>query len=537
MNGTFLKALNPRYAKLRDQARLHVEGGSKDNALKSATAFYVEFPNDADANFNYSRALVRHGKPDVAIGYAEAANKLSPQNANCIFLLGRLYLDFQLYEFAAPLLSEAVELLPQNILIQWSMADFMLAVGNGEAAQTYYQKALDLGPDSHQRPELLRDFGRCLQSTATKSQADIIYQQLQKISGYETIALAMRSRLSKYVPSDDIAEQVASASRDDNFSAELKSDLLLSLGNIYDNAEEYDQAFQYWAKSRNLKEITREKDVGYAALATVIKFYSPSVLKQTAIYGHDSKLPLFVAGMPRSGTTLTEQIISSHSQAYGVGELGRMHKLEHAFRLDYAKANYEELLLKNAKNGELIARAEETLKLLKILARDQPTYVVDKMPSNYLSMGYTHLCFPNAKFIHCQRHPADSFISSYQNNMSQFHEYSFDQTLYAEAYLTKERLMDHWRSIFPEKIFDLKYERLVSQPEETVREMLEFIGLPWDANCMRFFEQAGTVKTFSQDQVRKPIYTTSVYRWKNYEKHLAPLFKCLKEAGYVYPEG
>ena len=240
--------------------------------------------------------------------------------------------------------------------------------------------------------------------------------------------------------------------------------------------------------------------------------------------------------MPRSGTTLIEQIISSHPDGFGVGELGRVQRLEETFVKDYASPDYKERLLKNASAGELGARANETLNLLELIAGPSPKFVVDKYPTQYLSMGYTHLCFPNSKFIHCQRHPADSFISSYQNNMSLAHNYSFDQNAYVEAFLTKEKIMTYWRSIFPDKIFDLHYEKLVARPEETVREMLDFIGLPWDPICLKFFEKKRTVQTFSLNQVRNPIYTTSVYRWKNYEKHLGPLFAALGEAGFTYPE-
>jgi Sulfotransferase family len=146
------------------------------------------------------------------------------------------------------------------------------------------------------------------------------------------------------------------------------------------------------------------------------------------------------------------------------------------------------------------------------------------------------LLFPNAKFIHTQRHPADSFISAFQNNMNEHHAFTYDQLTYVETYLAKETLMTHWRDCFPERIFDLQYERLVAQPEETVRQVLEFLNLPWDESCMQFFNKGKMVKTFSRDQVRSPIYNSSVYRWKNYEKHLGPLFAALKAANYEYPE-
>jgi tetratricopeptide (TPR) repeat protein len=529
-------ALDPNYAKLRKQARMHVEEGSRDNALKSATVFYNRYPHDAEANYEMSRALVRHDKKDVALNHAEMANKIYPSNGAYIYLVGRLYLDFSLYEFAAPLLRAAVSKLPKDLLVQWAMADFLFAIGHGHGAKLHYEAALALGPDSFQRPELLLDYARCLDAIALKKDAEVAYLELQQIERLKIFAISKRATLLKYLPDSDIAIELRKILEKKELDELRRSEILLALGNMSENAKNYDDAFELWTTSRALRTIDRNNDIGYGVLDEIKGFYSASLLDVARPFGHDSERPLFIVGMPRSGTTLTEQIISSHPEAFGVGELGRMHKLEKAFRRDYNGENRANKIIKNAQNGELRARAEETLTLLEVLAGPDAKRVVDKLPSQYLSMGYTHLCFPNARFIHCQRHPADSFISSFQNNMSQFHEYSFDQTVYAEAYLTKEKLMAHWRTSFADQIYDLSYEKLVSSPEQTVRDLLQFIGLPWDPKCMQFFEKPRTVKTFSHDQVRNPIYTSSMARWKNYEKHLGPLFAALKEAEFEYPE-
>jgi tetratricopeptide (TPR) repeat protein len=536
MNTAFRIATDTTYAKLLKRARNHVENGTKDAALKSASLFHAHYPQDAEANYNYARSLVRHDKKDLALVHAEKASAISPENPAYLFLVGRLYLDFQLYEFAAPLLRDAVVKLPNDLLMQWAMADFLLALGDGQTAKSYYEIALNLQPNNQQRPLLLVDYARCLNTMGLSREADAVFAELEEIEEYEVVALAKRSAVLKHLPDSEMAGRVNSALNTAGITTNNKSELLLSMGNMHNNAKEFDRAFELWTESRDLRTIDRAHDIGYNTFTRVTEFYNTSILSRAKEFGHSSKRPLFVLGMPRSGTTLTEQIVSSHPQVFGVGELGRVHKLAAAFERDYAMPDYGARLIKNAEAGELVARANETLKLLEVLAGPEPKYVVDKMPSQYLSMGYTHLCFPQAKFIHCQRHPADSFISSFQSNMSQFHEYSFDQIVYAEAYLSKEKFMAHWRSIFPEKIFDLHYEKLVTRPEETVRELLNFIELPWDPECMKFFEKARTVKTFSTDQVRQPIYTSSVYRWKNYEKHLGPLFAALKEANYTYPE-
>jgi tetratricopeptide (TPR) repeat protein len=537
MSFAFKKAFDPAYGKLAKDVRFQVENASDGAALRTATKFYSAYPSDAHANYEYARALVRNDKRALALEHAERANALRPDTPEFVFLLGRLYLDISLYEYAAPLLKQAIDKLPNNILVQWAMADFLVAMGDGKTAVGYYQAALELRPDENQAGELLVSYIKCLDSNGAKIQASEILVKFSKLKqANENSALIMKSNLSKFIPDSDVALDLKKALADPKLSSFTRSQMLLSMGNIQENGGNYDQAFELWTESRKLRDILGEKAIGYKELEETTEFYTPEILQEIAPLGHSSERPLFIVGMPRSGTTLTEQIISSHADAYGVGEMGRMYKLEKTFRDTYKGANSFQRLFQNAKSGELKARAEETLNLLNIVAGATAKRVVDKLPTQYFSMGFTHLCFPNAKFIHCQRHPADSFISAFQNHMSQFHEYSFDQKLYAEAYLTKQALMAHWKESFPDKIFELHYEQLVTHPEQMVREMLDFIGLPWDENCMQFFKNAGTVRTISNDQVRKPIYTSSKARWRKYERHLGPLFEALKEAKFEYPE-
>ncbi len=536
MSTAFRMALDARYASLRTQAQNRAVGGSKDTASKAATQFYQSYPEDAEANYCMARALVRQEKSDVALEHAEKANRLKPNHAAYVFLLGRLYLDFQLYEFAAPLLYDAVVKLPNDVLMQWAMADFLQALGKGHDARKHYESALLLNPNREQRTSLLYDYAKCLAETGLNAEADIAFAELENIDGLDVLSLLGRSGLFKYMPDSEMASRLRLAQQSKTVGTEKQAELLLMLGRMHENNAEYDRAFELWSQSRALKPIKGYESFGYSRLEQTVRFYTPELLLSASKFGHSSTQPVFIVGMPRSGTTLTETIISSHADVFGAGETQRIQKLENAFYTDYQRPNAAELLSKNAAAGELVARANETLKLFEVLAGSNVKRVVDKTPTQYLSMGYAHLCFPKAKFIHCQRHPADSFVSAFQNNMNQFHEYSYDQHLYAEAYLTKEKLMAHWRSIFPQNIFDLRYETLVTKPEETVRAVLDFLDLPWDPNCMTFFEKERTVKTFSKDQVRKPIYTSSVYRWKNYEKHLGPLFEALRQAGYTYPE-
>lgn len=236
--------------------------------------------------------------------------------------------------------------------------------------------------------------------------------------------------------------------------------------------------------------------------------------------------------MPRSGTTLTEQIIASHSQVEGVGELLRMGRLCRHFTHNGGPQN---LLAKMAEVGPLLWQdvPQQYLNLVNVLAPDAPR-AVDKMPHNFLHLAFIHLCFPNAKIIHCRRKPLDTFISTFQSPLNKFHNYSYDQAAYGEYYVDYLRLMNHWTELFPESIYESSYEALTANPEHEIGKMLSFLELPWEAQCLKFNERPSTVRTLSSQQVRQSIHTASVARWRHYEKHLGPIIEVFRKAGVRY---
>jgi hypothetical protein len=226
---------------------------------------------------------------------------------------------------------------------------------------------------------------------------------------------------------------------------------------------------------------------------------------------------------------MTEQIIAAHSLTEGVGELQRMIVMAKRFT---TPNGMRQVLNKMTEVGPERWKdiPQMYLNLLNVLA-PKAKHTVDKLPHNFLYLGFIHLCFPNARIIHCARHPLDSFISAFQNQLSAFHSYGYDQVAYGEYYLNYLRLMNHWKAVMPNSIYQLQYEALTANPEVEVRNMLNFLELPWEEACLKFNERESTVKTLSRLQVRNSINTASVARWKNYEKHLGPIIGILEKAG------
>jgi tetratricopeptide (TPR) repeat protein len=536
MGLNFQKLLDPKYLEFNRRVEALLSTGNSKRAQSLAAEFLNIYPQDPQAHFYMAKAFVKNEEVAKALAHATTAYQAMPRKLEYALFLGRLYLDMKLFEQAAPPIYAANKVAPADFKVRWALADFLAAIGRGKDAVENYVAALQLTATQTDKQLLSYDYARCLASLSMADEADRQFSLASANPAIAIAAIAQRAKLKKYLPDSEMATHISQKLKDSKLTADERSDLLLAIGGIHDNAKHYDEAYSHWAESRKLKSAKSAYKLGAARATEVADYYSRELLEKTKGFAHPSEKPLFIVGMPRSGTTLIEQVLDAHPACFGAGELGQMDRLDFGFQTLFPRENHIAKIIDKAKQNELRLRAEEALSLLGKLAGPAKKHVIDKTPTHYATMGVSALLFPNAKFIHTQRHPADSFISAFQNNMNEHHAFTYDQLTYVEVYLAKETLMAHWRDCFPERIFDLQYERLVAQPEETVRQVLEFLNLPWDESCMQFFNKGKMVKTFSRDQVRSPIYNSSVYRWKNYEKHLGPLFAALKAANYEYPE-
>ncbi len=498
--------------------------------LSAAYAFQNDYPFDGIARMHLARAFFMEERFEEAMHHAEAAHKILPQNEATNILLVRIYLHFRLFEFAAPIVRAAQKNHPDSAFIHWAVAEYHMAAQNGTKARLHYAHALKHLKDDYFLNLLKEDYADCLASIGEKKIADQVYSEIQSIPDRTVHTLVNRASLGLHDLNSGIGKQINLLLEKPELEAHERASLLLALGNILDSAGDHHKAFELWTESRSLLTKAFVDNVSKSA-DEAVSFYSKEFLQDVRPYGHASAKPLFIVGMPRSGTTLAEQIMASHTEVGSLGEIGRMVDMNNHFVDIRKREDYEDHIRSNAKAGELIARGDEYLRLIDELLPATHRYVVDKMPSQYISLGYAFMCFPNAKVIHCQRHPADSFVSSFQSSLNNYHAYSRSQKSYAEAYLTKEKAMNHWRSIYPDNIFQLHYEDLVANPREVVESLLAFLGLEWQDACLEFFKNDKPIQTLSQHQVKQPIYTSSVARWKRYEPFLGELFEHLKAGG------
>jgi len=299
-----------------------------------------------------------------------------------------------------------------------------------------------------------------------------------------------------------------------------------ALGYILNNANSYEKAFEHFCKANSLKRKAKfyNSQSHSDFIDSLIEIYSKNYFQDKITCGSESELPVFILGMPRSGTTLVEQIVSSHPQVYGAGELETIRQIEKAITKQYESSlSYPECMSSCDKSTTLKLSSEYLEKLTN--NSNEAIRVTDKMPRNFLRIGLIKTLLPKARIIHCQRNALDTCTSIYLNYGN---GYSFNLAELGQYYLDYVRLMKHWHNLFPSQILDVKYEELVMHQERVSRQLIEYLGLEWDEKCLDFHKNKRIVNTSSFLQVRQPIYNNSINRWKHYEKHLGPLIEILQ---------
>lgn len=505
-------------------------------AIAACEGLKNKFPQVTETHYLLALGFVEAGRLAPAVQHAEKAYKMEPGNHHYVFYLGYIYQELGLPEFALPLLRQALKLQPGKAEYTEVMGQCYFSLNKSDEAVTYYKRALNQNPkpliakrirmkliyslgSSNRNAEALPLINKLLQGDGEAYAAACVEAALAGSNGVNSLE---GDRLTKLLNGDTITE-------------ERRIQIYLALGKLHARDNNHEEAFKHWEMARALGRATNWNLRNHAKKSQSLKeFYTKELFDAVQAYGHPSQAPVFVVGMPRSGTTLTEQIISNHPLASGVGELARWERVDDAFQRDYPAQDRLKRLVENAKRGELKARAQETLNAFVAIADGLRARVIEKTPHNFINVGFHRMCFPNAKFVHCQRDPRDTFISAFQQHFASYHGYIFDQAEYVKEYLFHEEMMSYWKSLFPNQVFTLKYETLVQDPEATVRKLLAFVGLEWDEACLKFHESSRTVRTFSKDQVRRAVNTSSLAQWQKYEKHLGPLLSALDAANFKY---
>lgn len=393
----------------------------------------------------------------------------------------------------------------------------LLSAGREKEARSAFRKALKNFPKD---ADALVGLAQCVRGEGRFDEAETLIRRALEIKPRMPTAWASLQGIRKMTAADSewcrTAEEIASS----NLSLWEESELRFAIGKYYDDVREFDRAFENFKRGNELLKSVAPKygRAAHAAFADdMIRTYTREALASLGASGSDSVKPIFVVGMPRSGTSLVEQIIASHPAAKGAGEPD--------FWLKAARENQNELRRQIVAESSRRRLAEDYLRFLERLFPGAPR-VVDKTPANSDFVGFIHSTLPKARIISIRRDPIDTCLSCYFQHFSTAMTYTMDLDDLAAYYRTHRRLMDHWLAALPAgTILEVPYEELVADQEGWTRKMLDFLGLEWDERCLSFHKTERAVNTASAWQVRQKIYRHSVERWRNYEKFIGPLLE------------
>jgi tetratricopeptide (TPR) repeat protein len=498
----------------------------RDYAKAEADALELlrDNPNRPDAHNILGIIYKQQNKRGLALKHLEFAARAEPQNPIYLNNVGRLYLDAYAIELALPFLHNALLINPKQTETLLAIGEYYRNVGKAALALPYLERASKLSPDDD-RVKL--GLAESLDVLGRQHEANVLYEELRQKPGYAATSLY---RLAMNLPSEQHDPVAAEAGRlvGEGGSEGKEANLLhTSLGFIHEKAGCYPQAFRHFDEANRAVKIDFSVERFRDWVDGVIGAFTPELLGAHAHAGSPSDLPVLVVGMPRSGTTLTEQVIASHGQVVGAGELVRINLLAKVMKFGTAWPVSEFLATLGAMPPQgLRDVADDYVRLLQFHG-PKARRVVDKLPHNFINLGVVALLWPKARIVHCRRNPVDTCWSCFQNPLNDSHAYSRDLTYLGQYYREYARLMDHWKRLMPDRIYDLNYENFTADFEAEARKLIDFIGLPWDEACLSFHETGSTVQTLSRRQVRNPIYKSSVERWRRYEQELQPLLSAL----------
>ena len=459
---------------------------------------------------NVSRDL---GEPREALAAYREAVALDPQRADSHCYLGdQLYEAGQLAEAVASF-RRALTLRPEYPLALLGLAAALRRQGRPADAEASGRAALALEPESAAALTLL---GGLHSDRGEFGKAQELYERALAGNGEFAPAFCGIAAQRRMTGADAAWLRGATALLTRPLPLPHAIDLHFAVGKYHDDLGHYDEAFSHY---RQANELGKRNAAAYEApkleqhVEAAMATFDRASVRQPHAGASDSELPVLVVGMPRSGTSLTEQILASHPEVFGAGEIEFWEQAAPAFADTGAEGQ----------SAALSGLAREYLE--RLTARSGAARrVVDKMPANFLHAGLIHRVFPRARIIHMQRHPLDTCLSIYFQNFSAMRAYTSDLDALAHYYREYLRITDHWRAVLPtESLLEVPYEALIGDQELWTRRMLDFVGLPWDPKCLEFHRTERVVITASRWQVRQKITRGSIGRWRNYEQHLAPL--------------
>ena len=457
----------------------------------------------------------------------QSAVAKAPDSIKAVSDLARFCADHHQYSQAIDLFRRAVELEPRNPKFHFSLGRYLFTIGFSKEALKAFDAGLALDPESqHGRSgrlyalralgridEVIADYRACIQEGVN------IGESWWSLSSLRT-----------YPFSDDELEQMKSFRQADDITASDSVYLDFAMGKALDDRHRYDEAWQFYTSGNN----TRRRSVCFdgkqfeSEIDAIIAAVDEAVVARGEGVDPQEVTPVFIVGMPRSGSTLIEQVLASHSAVEATTELPYMMGLARRYMLANNINTPPAIVGLDA--NKLADIGNQYLKASKLHRTASKPWFIDKMPNNFLCAGLIAMTLPNAKIIDARRNPLDTCVGNYRQWFATGKEFSYDLDELGDYFLQYHRIMRHWNDVMPGRVLCVNYEDVVEDTEKEVRRMLEWCELPWEEDCLRFYESDRVVTTASSEQARQPVYKSAVGFWKHYEPYLDELIEKLRPA-------
>jgi tetratricopeptide (TPR) repeat protein len=493
---------------LQAQGKLEEAAACQERALALKPGF-------AEACSNLGNVRYAQGQLTEAVSCYERALALKPDYADAHNNLGTAFLAQDKIDEAVAHYARALELKPGYASADNNLGNALMRQGKIDDARAHYQRALALKPDY---ANAHNNLGNVFKEQGNFDDAMAHYGRAIAINPDYAEAHLNRADLKFFQPGDaDLAMLEALAARDD-LSADQALYIHFALAKALDDVKDYGRAFEHLRQGNALKRerINYDEAGVFHLFERISADFDRDLFDRFQGQGDPSSVPVFVLGMPRSGSTLIEQILASHPQIHAAGELIILEKSS----MDVAAFRW---------------LAQSYLSQLPKVP-DEKVRIVDKLPGNFLRIGLIRLMFPNARIIHTMRDPIDTCLSCYSKLFNTGLPFTYDLAELGRYYRGYSELMAHWRSVLPPgAMLEVSYEDVVDDLESQARRLIDYCGLPWDPSCVDFHRSSRPVRTASAVQVRQPLFRGSVQRWRHYEASLAPLFNELARGGFLCP--
>lgn len=518
--------MNPSTASDPFQAQLQIAHEHRQaNRLADAQRIYeavlARDPAHAGAHFELGGLMQALGKDEAAARHLQAVVTALPQHLDARLSLGASLHRLGRFEESLAQLENTLKRHPGVPEVHNYLGIVYAELSDSQRAERHLLRALKLRPslaDAHKNlGTLYSQLGRVREAKAALKKAIALRPDYAN-------AYWQHANINHFSAYDEDVRAMESFFARDHATVDQRMCLAFGLGKAFHDLGEHSRAFRYWREGNALRRRHWPYDVRptLAEVRTMQRVFSAELCHREGNAGILQPAPLFIVGMPRSGTSLVEQILASHSAVHGAGELTTLDDL-----LRRAASNFP-VHLKKLRADDWQSIASDYLRRIAALSA-RARYVTDKMPGNFLHIGTIGLMFPGAKVIHCCRDAMATGLSCFRTLfVSEKMGFTSDLADLGAYHRHYQELMAHWDRVSAARIYDIQYEALVAEPESEIRRLLQFCELPFETGCLSFHENKRPVRTASGLQVRQPIYKDSVQGWRQYEKELRPLKMALQ---------